>query len=146
MGEGKWGITSATQFSWFSSKIVKRRVDTHQYHKYGTTATVFPEFYIYISICLLVPVAQTSPGSHLLILHSPERIQTKQAKVAMPDATSFRIESSADVKLRGLSQLKPPRKPNEGRSSSLLPPAFYLCFEIPRPLFHLASPCLPHLN
>lgn len=99
---------------------MKRRVDTHQYHKYGIIATAFPEFYIYISICFLVPVAQTSPGSHLLILHSPERIQTKQAKVAMSDATSFRIESNADVKLRGLAQLKPPRKPNEGRTPGLL--------------------------
>lgn len=87
-------MMSATQFS---SEIVTRRGETHQDHTRAIAAPPSPEFYTYVSICLLLWVAQTSSGSHLLILHSPERIQAKQAKVAMPDATSFRIESSADV-------------------------------------------------
>lgn len=49
-----------------------------------------------------------------MILHSPERTQTKQAEVITSDATSFRIEPRADVKLQGGSQLKPLRKLDDG--------------------------------
>lgn len=41
-------------------------------NQHGTTCIPFQEFYI--SICFLLGVAQTPPGSHLLILCSPESI------------------------------------------------------------------------
>lgn len=69
------------------------------------------------------------PGSHLL---TPERRGTKQVKVAVPDATSFRIEPRAEVKLWGAPQWKPLRKRNQGRSSSFWPPLATLKFDKPK--------------
>lgn len=102
----------------FLPKLLGRRVDNHQWIWY--VYTPFQEFYT--SICFLVWVAQTSPRESFINTWLSRETRNKAGKIAMPEATSFRIEPSTHVKLQGVSQLKPPRKLKEGRSSSFLLP------------------------